>query len=29
MEKLLKGIEVVTPIYDFIEGKKQFIKLVK
>lgn len=26
MEKLLKGIEVVTPIYDFIEGKKQFTR---
>lgn len=29
MEKLLKGVEVVTPTYDFIEGKKNFNRPLK
>lgn len=26
IEKLLRGIEVITPVYDFIEGKKEFTR---
>lgn len=29
MEKLLRGVEVVTPTYDFIEGKKNFNRPLK
>ena len=29
MEKLLRGVSVVTPVYDFIEGKKNFNRPLK
>ena len=29
MEKLLKGVSVVTPTYNFITGKKEFINNLK